>query len=81
MTALSAQRPEARDMELASTQDRPPRSGLPLSLPASRCSRQGKCLPNFFAPLTPPLAAVARNPPQIAVDDTCYPKNESECSP
>ena len=55
--------------------------GLALSLPASLCSRQGKCLPNFFAPLTPPPAAVARNPPQIAVDDTCYPKNERECSP
>ena len=37
-------------------------SGLTLSLPASLCSRQGKCLPNFFAPLPPPQAAVARSP-------------------
>ena len=41
-------------------------SGLTLSLPASLCSRQGKCLPNFFAPLPPPQAAVARSP-QAAV--------------
>ena len=37
-------------------------SGLPLSLPASLRLRQGKRLPSFFAPLTPPQAAVARSP-------------------
>ena len=41
------------------------RSGLTLSLPASLCLRQGKCLPSFFAPLSPPLAAVARSPKEI----------------
>ena len=37
-------------------------SGLPLRLCAARCLRKTKWLPNFFAPLPPPLAAVARRP-------------------
>ena len=37
-------------------------SGLPLRFCAARCLRKTKWLPNFFAPLPPPLAAVARRP-------------------
>ena len=37
-------------------------AGLPLRFCAARCLRKTKWLPNFFAPLPPPLAAVARRP-------------------
>ena len=37
-------------------------SGLPLRLCAALCLRKTKWLPTFFAPLPPPLAAVARRP-------------------
>ena len=37
-------------------------AGLELRLCASRCLRKTKFLPSFFAPLPPPLAAVARSP-------------------
>ena len=37
-------------------------SGLPLRFCAALCLRKTKWLPTFFAPLPPPLAAVARRP-------------------